>query len=204
MTTAMSAPVPARRAAPDAASDPATDAAPPARSLVVVGGLPGSGKTTLVRRLLGAGVDGVTAVDSEDVAARWRTGQLVPYRYVRPLVHAAHRLRVLAAVAGPAPAVVLTDPWTSRWWRPVVLRAAALAGRGVRLVLLDVSAADAADGQRIRGRRIPEGRMRRHAGRWERYLPGAGTGLRPDTVLVVDRSRAGRLSLADLLGRPAG
>ncbi|SHG19127.1 AAA family ATPase [Geodermatophilus nigrescens] len=196
MTTAMTAPVPA----PGTAPGPGALAAPPARTLVVVGGLPGSGKTTLVRRLLGPGVDGVTAVDSEDVAARWRTGQLVPYRYVRPLVHAAHRLRVLAAVVGPAPAVVLTDPWTSRSWRPVVLRAAALAGRGVRLVLLDVSAADAADGQRIRGRRIPEGRMRRHAGRWERYLPGAGTG----DVLVVDRARADRLTLADLLGRPAG
>lgn len=193
MTTAMSAAQPAPTPVPAA---PPTGAG---RTLVVVGGLPGSGKTTLVRRLLGAGVDGVVAVDSEDVAARWRTGARVPYRFVRPLVHAAHRIRVLAAVAGPAPTVVLTDPWTSRWWRPVVSRTAAVAGRGVRTVLLDVSAADAADGQRIRGRRIPEGRMRRHAGRWERYLPGAGTG----DVLVVDRSRAGRLSLADLLGRPA-
>ncbi|MGY1686518.1 AAA family ATPase [Geodermatophilus sp. SYSU D00867] len=169
----------------------------PARTLVVVGGLPGSGKTTLVRRVLGDGVPGVAAVDSEDVAARWRTGSRVPYRLVRPLVHTAHRLRVLRVLAGPAPVVVLTDPWTSRWWRPVVLRAARRAGRAVRLVLLDVSADDAAEGQRARGRRIPEGRMRRHAGRWDRYRAADPA---PGEVLVVDRPRAAALTLAGLLG----
>jgi predicted kinase len=171
----------------------------PARGLVVVGGLPGSGKTTMVRRLLGDGVPGVTSVDSEQVAARWRTGSRVPYRVMRPLVHARHRLRVLRAVLGAERTVVLADPWSSRWWRPVVLAAARVAGRAVRLVLLDVSPEDAADGQRIRGRWIPEGRMRRHAGRWARYLAGAGA----DDVLVVDRPRAARLTLAELLGPAA-
>jgi hypothetical protein len=171
------------------------------RGLVVVGGLPGSGKTTMVRRLLGDGVPGVTSLDSEQVAARWRTGSRVPYRLVRPLVHTRHRLRVLQAVAGPAPVVVLADPWTSRWWRPVVLASARAAGRAVRLVLLDVSPEDAADGQRIRGRRIPEGRMRRHGLRWARLLRTAAAG--PD-VVVIDRPRAARLTLAELLGhRPA-
>ncbi|PWW24358.1 AAA domain-containing protein [Geodermatophilus normandii] len=168
-----------------------------ARTLVVVGGLPGSGKTTMVRRLLGDGVPGVTAVDSEDVAARWRTSARVPYRFVRPFVHARHRVRVLRATAGPAPVVVLADPWTSRWWRPVVLATARRAGRAVRLVLLDVSAGDAAEGQRIRGRRIPEGRMRRHDARWARYL---AAGPPPGAVLVLDRPGAARLSLAGLLG----
>ncbi|WP_369256800.1 AAA family ATPase [Geodermatophilus amargosae] len=182
------------------APDPVLAAAPPgtpARGLVVVGGLPGSGKTTMVRRLLGAGVPGVTSVDSEQVAAGWRTGSRVPYRLMRPLVHARHRLRVLRALAGPAPVVVLADPWTSRWWRPVVQAAARLAGRTVRLVLLDVSAGDAADGQRIRGRRIPEGRMRRHAARWDRYL---AAGPLPGDTLVLDRPGAARLSLGELLG----
>ena len=172
---------------------PAADA----RTLVVVGGLPGSGKTTMVRRLLGDGVPGVTAVDSEDVAARWRTSARVPYRFVRPFVHARHRLRVLRATAGTAPVVVLADPWTSRWWRPVVLGTARLAGRAVRVVLIDVSAGDAAEGQRIRGRRIPENRMRRHAGRWDRYL---AAGPPPGAALVLDRPGAARLSLAELLG----
>ncbi|MGY1606647.1 MULTISPECIES: AAA family ATPase [unclassified Geodermatophilus] len=170
------------------------------RGLVVVGGLPGSGKTTMVRRLLGDGVPGVTSVDSEQVAARWRTGSRVPYRVVRPLVHLQHRLRVLHALAGPAPVVVLADPWTSRWWRPVVLATARGAGRWVRLVLLDASPEEAADGQRIRGRRIPEGRMRRHGLRWARLMQAAAAG--PD-VVVVDRPRAARLTLPELLGRPA-
>ncbi|MGY1673022.1 AAA family ATPase [Geodermatophilus sp. SYSU D00710] len=170
------------------------------RGLVVVGGLPGSGKTTMVRRLLGDGVPGVTSVDSEQVAARWRTGSRVPYRVVRPLVHLQHRLRVLHALAGPAPVVVLADPWTSRWWRPVVLATARGAGRWVRLVLLDASPEEAADGQRIRGRRIPEGRMRRHGLRWARLMQVAPAG---PGVVVVDRPRAARLTLPELLGHPA-
>ncbi len=177
---------------------PAGDAA---RALVVVGGLPGGGKTTMVRRLLGDGVPGVASLDSEQVAARWRTGSRVPYRLMRPLVHTQHRLRVLRALTGPAPVVVLADPWTSRWWRPVVVGTARAAGRAVRLVLIDVSPEDAGEGQRIRGRRIPEGRMRRHGLRWARLVRSAVEG--PD-VLVLDRSRAARLTLAELLGRPAG
>lgn len=171
------------------------------RALVVVGGLPGGGKTTMVRRLLGDGVPGVASLDSEQVAARWRTGSRVPYRLMRPIVHTQHRLRVLRALAGPAPVVVLADPWTSRWWRPVVVATARAAGRAVRLVLLDVPPEDAAEGQRIRGRRIPEGRMRRHGLRWARLVRSAAEG--PD-ILVLDRPRAARLTLAELLGRPAG
>ncbi len=171
------------------------------RALVVVGGLPGSGKTTMVRRLLGAGVPGVTSLDSEQVAGRWRTGSRVPYRLMRPLVHARHRLRVLRTVLGGDPTVVLADPWTSRWWRPVVRGTARTAGRAVRLVLLDASPEDAADGQRIRGRRIPEGRMRRHGLRWARLLRTAAAGA---DVVVIDRPRAARLTLAELLGPAAG
>ncbi len=187
---------------PGPAPAPSGDAV---RGLVVVGGLPGGGKTTMVRRLLGDGVPGVTSLDSEQVAARWRTGSRVPYRVMRPLVHTQHRLRVLRVLAGPAPVVVLADPWTSRWWRPLVLGTARATGRAVRLVLLDVSPEDAAEGQRIRGRRIPEGRMRRHGLRWARLLRTAAAG--PD-VLVLDRPRAARLTLAELLGpalhHPAG
>lgn len=182
---------------PGPAPVPAGD---PARALVVVGGLPGGGKTTMVRRLLGDGVPGVASLDSEQVAARWRSGSRVPYRFVRPLVHTHHRLRVLRALAGPSPVVVLADPWTSRWWRPVVLGTARAAGRAVRLVLLDVSPEDAAEGQRIRGRRIPEGRMRRHGRRWARVLQ---TAARDPEVLVLDRPGAARLTLPGLLGRPA-
>ena len=175
--------------------------------LVVVGGLPGSGKTTLLRRLLAERDPGVVGLDSEDVAARLQAvAPPVPYRVVRPLVHAWHRVRVLRVVAGPAPVVVLTDPWTRPWWRAAVLSSARRAGRSVRLVLLDASRELAESGQTARGRAIPARSMRRHATRWRTVLrsvtgPDAGAG--PAAVTVVDRPRADRLTLADVLGRPA-
>ncbi len=175
--------------------------------LVVVGGLPGSGKTTLLRRLMAEGRAGVVGLDSEDVAARLHdAGLRVPYRLVRPLVHAWHRVRVLRVVSGPDPVVVLTDPWTRPWWRSAVLSAARRAGRSVRLVLLDASRELAESGQVARGRSVPARSMRRHATRWGALLqtvaePAGGAGT--DPVTVVDRLRADRLTLADVLGRPA-
>ncbi|MEX5720443.1 AAA family ATPase [Geodermatophilus maliterrae] len=185
-------------------SEPAADAA----ALVVVGGLPGSGKTTLLRRVLARDVPGVVGVDSEQVAERLRAAAaLLPYRLLRPLVHAVHRVRVLRVLAGPVPVVVLTDPWTSPWWRWVVLRAARRAGRAVRLVLLDTSPEDAADGQRVRGRAIPAGRMRRHAARWERLQQALAEATGPggaDDVVVVGRERAAGIPLGEVLGRIDG
>lgn len=162
--------------------------------LVVVAGLPGSGKTTLLRRLLDERVPGVTGCDSEFVAAQLRrTVSRIPYRFLRPWVHAVHRVRVLRAVLGGDPVVVLTDPWTSTLWRPAVLRAAAAAQRDVRVVRLDATPAEAASGQSSRGRALTRRAMRRHVRRAHR--PGT------PAALVVDRAGAGRLSLADVLGR---
>jgi predicted kinase len=185
---------------------PAIGRAVPRGALVVVGGLPGSGKTTLLRRLVAERVPGVVGLDSEDVAARLRAAGLrAPYRLVRPLVHAWHRVRVLRVVAGPAPVVVLTDPWTRPWWRAAVLGAARRTGRPVRLVLLDASRELAETGQTARGRGIPARSMHRHATRWSDLLrdlsaPGGAAGL--ESVAVVDRLRADRLTVADVLGRP--
>jgi hypothetical protein len=175
---------------------PTRPAAADGRVLVVIAGLPGSGKTTLLRRLLGRGVPGVAAHDSEQVAARLRNPLRLPYRVLRPWVHLRHRVGVLRGIGGPAPVVVLTDPWTSRIWRAAVLRAAAAAGRSVRLVLLVVPRELAESGQAARGRRIPARRMRRHAARWARLLQDPG----PGEVRLVDRERAGRTTLAEVLG----
>ncbi|MCF6509597.1 ATP-binding protein [Blastococcus sp. MG754426] len=175
----------------------------PGRVLVVVGGLPGSGKTTLLRRLLAGGARPVTALDSEDVAARVRRAAPgVPYRLLRPWVHAWHRWRVLRVVAGDAPLVVLTDPWTSRGWRGLVVLTAGRSGRALRLVLLDVPPRVARDGQRARGRTIPDGRMRRHATRWRRCLARARTAPAGSghAVLVLDRQAAGELTWPAALG----
>ena len=165
--------------------------------LVVVGGLPGSGKTTLLRRwLAGASVPReVVGLDSEDVAARAHAAGLrLPYRLLRPAVHLAHRWRVLRTVAGPAPVVVLTDPGTSPRWRTAVLGAARDAGRTVRVVLLDVPADQARDGQTARGRSLSTRAMQRHAARWPGLLDAAGDG-----ALRVGRADADRLSLAEVL-----
>lgn len=171
--------------------------------LVVIGGLPGSGKTTLLRRLLAKGAPGMVGFDSEQITERLRAARIaLPYRLLRPAVHLCHRFRVLRGIGGPAPVVVLTDPWTRAIWRSVVLRAARRAGRPVRLVLLDEPLESAAAGQAARGRTIPDRELRRHAERWARLLrtvEGAGGAA---VVLLIDRRRAGRLTVADVMGAP--
>jgi len=173
--------------------------------LVVIGGLPGSGKTTLLNRLFGREAPGVLALDSEQVSARLReAGVRIPYRFLRPGVHGWHRRRVLRAIGGAVPVVVLTDPWTSARWRAVVLHAARRAGRSVCLVLIDAPPEVAADGQAARGRRITARAMRQHTARWGGLLRSLARGEGTDGVdqaVVVDRHRAGRLTRAELLGR---
>jgi predicted kinase len=163
--------------------------------LVVIGGLPGSGKTTLLRRLLAEPVPSVTGLDSEFVAEQFRRAGIgVPYRFLRPWVHLVHRQRVLWAVRGGDPVVVLTDPWTGGRWRAAVLGAAAAAGRRLRLVHLQTDPVLAVEGQSARGRVLPERAMRRHVERSSR-LAGA------QDALVLDRSGADRLTLAQILSR---
>ncbi|MGY1815285.1 AAA family ATPase [Blastococcus sp. SYSU D00820] len=175
-------------------------AAAGAGQLVVVAGLPGSGKTTLVRRLFGPDADstpGVRVLDAEQVAARLRRGApRVPYPVLRPVAHIWHRARVLRALAGGAPVVVLPDPWTRPLWRRAVERAARRSGRPLRLVLVDVPAGQARAGQDARRRTVPARRMARHTARW------AGVRQEP-AALVVDRAGADRLTAAELLGPAA-
>jgi predicted kinase len=173
------------------------------RVLVVIGGLPGSGKTTLLRRLLAERPPGMTGLDSEQVTARLRrAGVRIPYRFLRPGVHCLHRWRVLRSIGGSAPVVVLTDPWTSGRWRAVVLRVARRAGRSVRLVHLDALPELAASGQAARGRVISARAMRRHVDRAGRLreLTGAPGGAAAGHALVVNRRRADRLTLDEILG----
>ena len=176
--------------------------------LVVVGGLPGSGKTTMLRRWLATPVPGVTGVDSEQVTERLRrAGVWLPYRLLRPWVHCWHRVRVLRAVGSGGPVVVLTDPWTSDRWRALVLAAARRAGRSVRVVLLDVSPEQARSGQAHRGRSISGRAMRRHGARWRRLVDRATDGapaVGPRGAVLVDREHAERLTLFDVLAANAG
>ena len=171
--------------------------------LVVIGGLPGSGKTTLLRRLLTRQAPHVRGVDSEQISLRLRrAGIRLPYRLLRPVVHGWHRGRVVRTVLGGAPVVVLTDPWTSGWWRAAVLQAARFVGRSVRLVLIDTTAAEARSGQRARGRSLSDRRMTRHTVRWAKLLQRAtrrGPVDGADRVLIIDRRDAEWLDWAEVL-----
>ncbi len=139
------------------------------RTLVVLGGLPGAGKTTLLRQLVRGRPAGTTALDAEDVAAAVRSGGVhLPYRALRPLVHAVHLARVVRASATATGCVLTTDPLTSPLRRAALVLAAQCTGRRLHVVLLDTGAREAALGQLRRGRALGRRRMSRHVRRWER------------------------------------
>ncbi len=137
----------------------------PARSLVLVAGLPGAGKSALLAALpVGPDVLVVDSQDQRDALPRWLT-EAVPYRVYRPLVHLRHRLAIVAAaVAGPA-TVVVHLPATAWRTRAAVALLAALTRRAAHLVWLDVDPAVALRGQRRRGRTVPSRAFAAHARR---------------------------------------
>jgi predicted kinase len=131
----------------------------PGDSVVVVAGLPGAGKTTLV-----AGEP--RALDSDALREAWapRLGRL-PYPLWRPLVHAWHWVAIWRAVKRPE-GVVVVRPFTHGWLRRAVLRRARRHHRAVHLVVVDATPAQARAGQRARGRTVRERAMRGHERRW--------------------------------------
>jgi ABC-type cobalamin/Fe3+-siderophores transport system ATPase subunit len=175
------------------------------RLLVLIGGLPGAGKTTLLRRLLAERPPGVVGLDAEQVTDAWRAaGVRLPYRLLRPWVHLVHRRRVVRAVRGPTPVVVVTDPLTSGRRRAALVAAAAAEGRQVRVLLVRAAGAEALAGQSARGRAVPPRAMRRHLRRWAATLaesrsPAGLAGVQ--RTVVVDRAAAAHLRPLDVLGR---
>lgn len=177
------------------------------RVLLLVGGLPGAGKTRLLGRLLAQAPSGARGLDSEQVAAALDTalrtvGLRVPYGLLRPVVHAVHRVRVRAVLRGGSPVVLLTDPLTRPRRRAGLLRSARRARREVRLVLVDAAPEEARRGQQDRGRVVPARSMARHERRWRTALaqlrgPGELPGVA--AVVLVDRRGAGELTLQQLL-----
>lgn len=147
---------------------PAWDLLVPEGSAVVVGGMPGAGKTTLIARL---SRPGVRTVDPDRIRARWRrvVGRRVPYRWYRPLVHVEHHLRVAVALLRPG-TVLVHDPATRAASRRLWAALARLGGHPAHLLLLDVGADEARHSQRVRGRVVRAGPMRVHARRWRRLL----------------------------------
>jgi predicted kinase len=151
----------------------------PTDAVVVVAGLPGAGKSTLIRRTVDRTAAAV--VDTDDQRSEGRRAS-----YLR------HYGRVLAAVRGCRPVVVHSRGTRAALRRAVVL-AASLRGRSAHLILLDAPATEAEAGQRRRGRRIPRAVMQREVARWER-MRRRGTereGWR--SVVVLDRASAARI-----------
>jgi hypothetical protein len=185
----------------DAPAGPAVLRLPPA-ALLVVAGVPGAGKTTLLSRV---DTGGSTVLDPESIRARdQRLLGPLPYRLWRPLVHAEHFLRVLLALPGSA-GVIVHDTGTRAWRRRLLVGMAARCRRGSHLLLLDVSARTALEGQRQRRRAIRHTAFTTHWRRFRELLaelpepgdPGASpAGLAAEgwsSVRLLDRAAANRL-----------
>jgi predicted kinase len=146
----------------DVPADPAVLRLPPA-ALLVVAGVPGAGKTTLLSRL---DAPGSLVLDPEPIRERL-AGLLgpLPYRLWRPLVHAGHFLRVLLALPGRS-GLVVHDTGTRPWRRRLLAALARRLGRTAHLLLLDVTAEAALEGQRHRRRAMSRSAF---AGHWRRW-----------------------------------
>jgi hypothetical protein len=179
----------------------------PGAALLVVAGVPGAGKTTLLARV---DAPGATVLDPEPFRARYRRllGPL-PYRLWRPLVHAEHFLRVLLALPGPA-GLIVHDTGTRGWRRRLLVGLARRCHRTGHLLLLDVSARTALEGQRRRQRRLHRSAFAAHWERWRELraeLPASGdpdadsATLRAEgwaSVRLLDRAAADRLRRVEI------
>ena len=178
---------------------------PPA-ALLVVAGVPGAGKTTLLSRV---DAPGALVLDPEPVRARLQRllGSL-PYRLWRPLVHAEHGLRVLLALPGRR-GLVVHDTGTRGWRRRLLVALARRLGRSGHLLLLDVSAEAALEGQRRRRRAMRRSAFATHWRNWRRLraelrVPGDAPGLQDEgwaSVRLLDRPAADRLARVVIPGR---
>ncbi|WP_307037176.1 AAA family ATPase [Streptomyces canus] len=160
--------------------------------LVVITGLPGSGKSTLMRRA----VKGVR-IDSQDTRDRWddRAPRFLPYAIYRPLVRAAHYLGLFRALRS-GKGVVVHDCGTQSWVRGWLAREARRRGGTLHLLLLDVTPDTALAGQRERGRGVSKYAFLRHRTAADRLIRSVAKGDLPQGVgsaVLLDRDAADTL-----------
>ncbi|MFF0502972.1 AAA family ATPase [Streptomyces fimicarius] len=163
-----------------------------AGDVVVVSGLPGSGKSTLIRRAVRG-----RAIDSQNTRDSWAAAlpRLLPYALYRPLVRAAHYLGLWNALRS-GESVVVHDCGTQTWVRGWLARHAVSRGRALHLILLDVTPEVARQGQRERGRGVSGYAFARHRNAVARLLRDTEQGLLPAgcaSAVLLDRPAAGAL-----------
>ncbi|MFD4629689.1 AAA family ATPase [Streptomyces sp. NPDC058284] len=157
--------------------------------LVVVSGLPGSGKSTLMRQAVTG-----PRIDSQDTRDRWagRLPRLLPYALYRPLVRLAHYAGLRRTLRSGA-SVVVHDCGTQAWVRRWLAREAVRRGAALHLVLLDVPVDTALRGQRERGRGVSRYAFARHRRTFGRLVGAAERGDLPrgcGSAVLLDRDAA--------------
>ncbi|GHI04814.1 ATP-binding protein [Streptomyces cellostaticus] len=159
------------------------------QDLVVVTGLPGSGKSTLMSRAVRG-----HRIDSQDARDHWaaRLPRLLPYALYRPLVRLAHYAGLRRALR-TGEGVVVHDCGTQAWVRAWLAREARRRGGTLHLLLLDVTPGTAREGQRERGRGVSRYAFRRHRRTAARLLRAVERGELPagcGSAVLLDRDAA--------------
>lgn len=157
-----------------------------AHDLVVVTGLPGSGKSTFMDRA----VHGIR-VDSQHARDRWaaRLPRFLPYVLYRPAVRLAHYAGLHRALR-TGEGVAVHDCGSQTWVRAWLAREARRRGGTLHLLLLDVPPDTALAGQRDRGRGVSRYAFLRHRRATARLLRAVERGDLPDgcgAAVLLDR-----------------
>lgn len=162
----------------------------PEDAAVLVAGLPGAGKSTLVARA--ADPADARVLDSDPLRRRFAARlDPLPYWLWRPLVHVTHYALAYRALRRPGP-VVVAEPGTRTLGRRLFAAVARAGGHTVHLLAVDASPDEASSGQRARGRRLGRRSLARHARRWA--AARSVLGREPfDTVRLLPRTEAARV-----------